>query len=167
MQQSHTLSWREPSTDITTISNYLREGSRTNRSPWSKNKYDSAMSLNNPKEICLSRLSLCRFSVLFSLPAYFLPILLQHFFCFCHIVLWLPCVILLIPTFPFHFVFPTCSPRAWSVVCNWLDDITCTGAACLYWRRQHRPGDSRIVRAIDVEPGNINCVIYHHVVWEV
>jgi len=100
-------------------------------------------------------------------PPPILPILLHHFFCFCHIVLWLPCVILLIPTFPFHFVFPTYSLTAWSVVWDWLDNITCACAACPYWRRRWPPCDSRIQCTINLKPTDINGVVDHHVVWEV
>ena len=125
------------------------------------------MSLNNQKETWFWRLPPWRFSLLFWPPTYFLPILLYHFCCFCHIVLWLPCVIHRIPTFPFHLVFPTCSLRAWSVVCDWLDDIPCTATACRYCRTWLPPGDYSIFCAITFEPADVDCVVDRHVGWDI
>ena len=82
-----------------------------------KNIPASAMSLKHPKkETVLSHLLLCCFSLCLWPHAYFLPILLYHLLCFGHIIFQLPNVIRLVLTFPFHFIFPTGSLRAWSVI---------------------------------------------------
>ena len=168
MWQSRTLTWPESSTYITTFSNHLRETSRRNKAPWSKNKHASTMSLNHPKKNAYSsRLLSCRFPLRLWPPAPFLPKLLHHFFCFCHILLWLPCIILLIPTFPFHFVFPTSSIRARPAFCDWFDVVTCAWEAGPYRRRWRLPGNPRIIRAVNFEPADVNCIVDHHVVWEI
>jgi len=88
------------------------------------------MFLSHPKETCSSCLLPCRFSLCLWPPVNFLPILLHHFFCFCHILLWLLCVNVFVRVIPFHFVFTTGSLTALMVVCDRLDDISCTRAAC-------------------------------------
>ena len=118
------------------------------------------------KQTCLSRLSLCRFPLCLWPSAYLFPILLHHLFCICHNLLWLPCIIHLIPTFPFHFVFPTSSIRAWLVFCDRFDDVTCACAAGPYQRMWRQPGDSRIICAVNFEPADVNCVADGHVIWE-
>jgi len=125
------------------------------------------MSLNHPKDDCPWSLLLCCVSLRLWPPANFLPILLHQVICFCHILLWLPCVIFFVPAFPLVFVFPTGSLRALTVICNWLDDMTCVCAPCLDWRRWWPPGDPGIGRAINIEPADNNRVVDRHVVWEV
>ena len=167
MQQSRTLPWPESSTYITTFFNHLQETSWRNKTPWSKKQTCLRNVSQSSKNACSSRLLSCRFPLRLWLPAHFLPILLHHFFSFCHILLWLLCIILLIPIFPFHFVFPTSSVRAWPVICDWFDDVTCACAAGLYRPRWRPPGNPRIIRAVNFEPADVNCVVDRHVVWEI
>jgi len=132
--------------------------------PDQKNKHAFMMSLNYFKRTtCLLRLS-CHSSLRLWPPTYFLPIFLHLFFCFCHNLLRLPCVILLIPTFPFHFVFPTGSLKTWVVIGDWVYNIICTGAAWLYQWRRWPPDDLRIVSVINFEPADVDCVVDCHVV---
>ena len=167
MPQSRTITWPESSSYITTFSNHLRETSRRNKTPWSKKQTCLHDALNHPKNACSSRLLSCRFRLRLWPPAHFPPILLHHFFCFCHILLWLPCIILLIPTFPFHFVFPTSSVRAWPVCCDWSDNVTCANTAGLYWWRWRPPDNPRIIPAVNFGPADVNRVVDRHAVWEI
>jgi len=94
------------------------------------------VSQSSEENACYSHLLSGHFPLRLWPPAHFLPILLHHSFCFCHILLWLPCVILFFPVFPCYFGFPTGSFRAWTVIWDWLDNIPCARVACLYWQRQ-------------------------------
>jgi len=153
MQQSHTLKIPELSTYITTFSNRLWETSPRIKTPWSTtNMYLMPF----PRCISLRHWP----------PTYLLPMPLHIIFCFCHIFLWLPCVILLATTFPFHFVLPTGCVTAWLVYWNWFDGIAWACVACLYQQRWRLPGNYRIFWAVNFQPADGNCVINCHVIWE-
>ena len=68
------------------------------------------------RQTYLTRLLPCLICLCLWPPAYFLPILLHRLFSFCHILLWIPHVILPIPTLQFYIVCPTSCIRASSEI---------------------------------------------------
>jgi len=108
------------------------------------------------ESICFSPLLLCCISLCCYPFVYLLPILHYYPFCFWHILLWLACIIVPIPTFPFHFIFPTGSVRAWLVICDWFDNRTRTCSACPSCWRWQPPGDSRIIHVVKIVSEEVN-----------
>jgi len=118
-------------------------------------------------QTCPTCRSLCLFSLYFWPSAYLFRLPLHHLFCFCLILLWLPCVVLLVPNFPFHFIFLSGSIDAWLVFCHRCNDVTWSCAAYQDWGRRRLPDNAGIIRAVNLESADINCVVDCHFVWEI
>jgi len=159
MQQSRTLCWPEPSTDITTFSNYLRETSCRNKTPWSKNNYAFTMSLNHLKRkhnpsltpslsFFTSPLAARLFPSNTASPILFLlPYSLPARMCYSSRT-----------NLPLSLCIPNLFPQHLS------GDLQLTGWHSLC---QRLPDNSRIVHAMYFETADADCVVDRHVVWEV
>jgi hypothetical protein len=164
MQTRRTLTWPEPFTYITTISNHLQQTSRRNQAFRFNNKAFRSDFSQPSKMHNQSLMSFMSFFFLALPPTYFLPILLHHVFCIGHILLRLPYVIHFIRNFQFDFVFPTSSILAWAVICNWLHEMACSHAVCPYQQRRWLPDSARIIRAINYESCDIHKSVNYHAV---